>query len=76
VSFDGALDSFEELYDDAPCGYLSALPDGRIAQVNATLAVWLGYERNALLGRRFTDLLSVGSRIHYETHFAPMLHIN
>jgi phosphoserine phosphatase RsbU/P len=70
------LDSFEDLYDNAPCGYLSARPDGRIVQVNTTLAVWLGYERDALLGKRFTDLLSVGGRIHYETHFAQLLHMN
>ena len=68
--------SFEDLYDNAPFGYLSALPDGRITQVNATLTAQLGYQRNALLGRPFTDLLSVGSRIHYETHFAPLLELN
>jgi sigma-B regulation protein RsbU (phosphoserine phosphatase) len=68
--------SFEDLYDNAPFGYLSALPDGRIAQVNATLTAQLGYQRNALLGRRFTELLSVGSRIHYETHFAPLLQLH
>jgi sigma-B regulation protein RsbU (phosphoserine phosphatase) len=68
--------SFEDLYDNAPFGYLSALPDGRITQVNATLTAQLGYQRNALLGRPFTDLLSVGSRIHYETHFASLLELN
>lgn len=70
------VDGFEELYDNAPCGYLSVLPDGRITQVNATLAAWLGQERDTLPGRPFTDLLSVGGRIHYETHFAPLLHMN
>ena len=29
-------DSAEDLYDNAPCGYLSTLMDGRIAKVNAT----------------------------------------
>jgi phosphoserine phosphatase RsbU/P len=67
------LDDYEDLYEHAPSGQLSTWPDGRIASVNATLSRWLGYERNALRDRPFTELLSVGSRIHYETHFAPLL---
>jgi sigma-B regulation protein RsbU (phosphoserine phosphatase) len=43
--------------------------------MNTTLAVWLGYERDAVLDRPFTDLLTAGGRIHYETHFAPLLHL-
>jgi phosphoserine phosphatase RsbU/P len=64
---------FEELYEHAPSGHLSVRPDGVIAYLNTTLARWLGRERNALRGTAFTDLLSVGSRIHYETHLAPLL---
>jgi sigma-B regulation protein RsbU (phosphoserine phosphatase) len=67
-------DSTEDLYENAPCGYLSTLPDGQIAKVNATLLGWLGYSREDLVGRRrFADLLTVGGRIYHETHFAPLL---
>jgi sigma-B regulation protein RsbU (phosphoserine phosphatase) len=67
-------DDPEELYDNAPCGYLSTLPDGTIAKVNATLLGWTGYAREELLGqRRFQELLPPGDRIFYETHFAPLL---
>ena len=66
-------DDPEELYDNAPCGYLSTLPDGTIAKVNATLLTWTGFDRDQLLGRRFQELLPAGDRIFYETHFAPML---
>ena len=66
-------DDPEELYDNAPCGYLSTLPDGTIAKVNATLLTWTGFDRDELLGRRFQDLLAAGDRIFYETHFAPLL---
>lgn len=38
-------DSAEDLYENAPCGYLSTLLDGRIAKINTTLLDWLGYER-------------------------------
>jgi phosphoserine phosphatase RsbU/P len=66
-------DDPEELYENAPCGYLSTLPDGTIAKVNATLLTWTGFDRHALLGRRFQELLPAGDRIFYETHFAPLL---
>ncbi|MGA9872522.1 MAG: SpoIIE family protein phosphatase [Rhodococcus sp. (in: high G+C Gram-positive bacteria)] len=66
-------DTADDLYEFAPCGYLSTWPDGTIAKVNATLLQWLQFERKDLLGRRFVDLLAVGGRIHYETHFAPLL---
>lgn len=67
-------DSVEDLYEHAPCGYLSTLLDGRIAKVNTTLLDWLGYERGDLVGRMtFSDLLTVGGRLYHETHFAPLL---
>jgi sigma-B regulation protein RsbU (phosphoserine phosphatase) len=68
--------SAEDLYENAPCGYIVARPDRGIIDVNATLLAWLGHERNTLIDKPFTDLLAVGSRIHYETHFAPMLQIH
>ncbi len=67
-------DSAEDLYDNAPCGYLSTLMDGTIARINTTLLNWLGYGRRELVGvRRFSDLLTVGGRLYHETHFAPLL---
>ncbi|GGM88861.1 histidine kinase [Lentzea pudingi] len=67
-------DSAEDLYEHAPCGYLSTLMDGTIAKINTTLLGWLGFERAELIGRRrFSDLLTVGGRIYYETHIGPML---
>ena len=32
----------EDLYEHAPCGYLSTLPDGTIVRVNQTLIEWTG----------------------------------
>ncbi|MFJ7419077.1 PP2C family protein-serine/threonine phosphatase [Streptomyces uncialis] len=67
-------DSVEDLYEHAPCGYLSTQLDGRIAKVNTTLLDWLGYRRGDLVGRKhFSDLLTVGGRLYHETHFAPLL---
>jgi PAS domain S-box-containing protein len=70
------VESAEELYENAPCGYFSALPDGRIVKVNNTLLKWLGYEREEVLNeKRFQDLLSIGGKIFYETHHAPLIHM-
>ncbi|NUV51542.1 SpoIIE family protein phosphatase [Streptomyces coelicolor] len=67
-------DSAEDLYESAPCGYLSTLMDGTIAKINATLLGWLGLSREEVVGRkRFSDLLTVGGRLYHETHFAPLL---
>ncbi|MFG2602779.1 PP2C family protein-serine/threonine phosphatase [Streptomyces sp. NPDC048514] len=67
-------DSVEDLYEHAPCGYLSTLLDGKIVKINNTLLGWLGERRDDLVGRRnFSDLLTVGGRLYHETHFAPLL---
>ncbi|MBW3652083.1 MAG: PAS domain-containing protein [Actinobacteria bacterium] len=63
----------DELYEDAPCGYISAAPGGELVKVNRTLLAWTGYTRDELLGRRFQDLLTPGGRIYHETHYAPLL---
>jgi PAS domain S-box-containing protein len=70
----GLDESAEELYENAPCGYLSAAPDGRIVRVNATFLRWTGYLREDLVGvKRFQDLLTAGGRIYHETHYSPLL---
>ncbi|MFF1601377.1 SpoIIE family protein phosphatase [Streptomyces mirabilis] len=67
-------DNAEDLYERAPCGYLSTLLDGTIAKINTTLLNWLGHQRGDLVGRKtFSDLLTVGGRLYHETHFAPLL---
>ncbi|MEU4833236.1 SpoIIE family protein phosphatase [Streptosporangium sp. NPDC023615] len=67
-------DSADDLYEHAPCGYLSTLLDGQIVKINKTLLGWLGHTREQLVGRRrFSDLLTVGGRLYHETHFAPLL---
>ncbi|MCM2422765.1 SpoIIE family protein phosphatase [Streptomyces sp. RKAG293] len=75
VAFTDLLeDSAEELYEQAPCGYLSTLMDGTIVKINTTLLEWLGLSRRQVAGRmRFADLLTVGGKLYHETHFAPLL---
>jgi PAS domain S-box-containing protein len=63
----------DELFEDAPCGYVVCRPDGTIVRANRTLQGLLGTDGDALAGRRFQDLLTVGGQIYHETHYAPLL---
>jgi len=62
-----------DLYNSAPFGDLLLGPDGRITLVNSTFATWVGFTAEALAGRRLRDLLTVPTRIFYETSVAPVL---
>lgn len=64
-----------DLYENAPCGYVSLSPDARIVKVNRRLCEWLGRSADDLLGESFHELLSFGGRIAFETHLAPLLRL-
>jgi PAS domain S-box-containing protein len=69
-------ESVDDLYEHAPVAYLSSLTSGTIVKVNATLAEWLRRPRSEIVGAlRLHDLLTPGARIYYETHYAPLLHM-
>ena len=61
------------LIDQAPCGFVSFGNDGTIHEVNTTLLDMLGVQRPAVVGRSFESLLTVASRIFYQTHLFPLL---
>ncbi|SDA58754.1 PAS domain S-box-containing protein [Algoriphagus alkaliphilus] len=68
------LENAEDLYQNAPFGYMTVRADGLIVNVNATLLKWLGYEwEEILLQKSFQDLLDMGGKIYFETHMMPML---
>ncbi|WP_309085374.1 response regulator [Chelativorans sp.] len=67
------LDDLEDLFENAPCGYVSAGADGRISKANSTFCNWLGRGKAELVGRRFQDFLNIAGKIYYETHFAPLM---
>jgi PAS domain-containing protein len=58
-----------------PVGLLTLDPAGTVLDVNATLLAMVGREATDVVGRRIHDLLSVGGRIFWETHLAPLLHV-
>ena len=73
MSEPGPFEDLADLYETAPCGYVSLSPQGRIVKVNRTLADWLGRNPEGLLGCSIHEILSFGGRIAFETHLAPLL---
>jgi len=75
LSDSAPTEDLADLYENAPCGYVSLAPDGRIVKLNRTLADWLGGTQEELLSRPIHELLSFGGRIAFETHLAPLLRL-
>ena len=70
------MTDFAELYARAPCGLVSATPDGVITLVNETFLSWTGYTREQVIGTSFVTLLDAGGRIFYETRYLPVLRLS
>ena len=64
------------LLDRAPCGYVSFGDDGIVETVNATLLAMLGYAREEVAGAHVQQLLTVGSRVFYQTHLFPLVRLH
>ncbi len=67
-----ALAVAEDLYDNAPVGYHSLDAAGRIVRINATELDWLGRRREDVVGRPFTDFLSVDSGALFAEQFPTL----
>ena len=75
MSDEPATEDLVDLYENAPCGYISLSPGAHIVKVNQTLTNWLGSSGEELVGKSFHELLSFGGRIAFETHLAPLLRL-
>jgi phosphoserine phosphatase RsbU/P len=64
---------FRDLFDNAPCGYITLQANGRVDHVNRTFLEWSGHAAERMIGKRFSDFLTMAGRIYYETHIAPLL---
>ena len=72
----GAQRPIDPLLDAAPCGFLTFDDDGTVRLVNATFLEMLGVARDAVVGRHVEHVLTVGSRIFYQTHLFPLLRLH
>lgn len=63
-------DEIEDLYDGAPCGYLSVNDQIMLTNINQTLLDWLGYTRDEVIGKmKYSDFLTEDSRDKFERTF-------
>ncbi|MGL6246338.1 ATP-binding protein [Pseudomonas sp.] len=70
---DPSLPDPQTLFEGAPCGLVVTKEDGTILRSNQTFSNWIGFDSQALVGRRFQDLLTMGGRIFHQTHWAPLM---
>ncbi len=66
-------ENFEDFFEQSLCGFAITDPKGNIIRVNIKVAAWTGYSTDELKGKRFSDLLTIGGKIYYETHLWPLL---
>ncbi len=66
---------YREWFESAPCGLLQFTDDGLVTVANATLLARLGREREAVVGRSVETLMTLPTRIFYQTHLGPLLRL-
>ena len=69
-------ETFQELYDDAPIGYLTVRPDGAIVRANRTLLLWSERTLDEIKGKLWSQtLLSHAGHLLVETNIKPLVHV-
>jgi diguanylate cyclase (GGDEF)-like protein/PAS domain S-box-containing protein len=66
-------EDYRQLYEDAPCGYVTSAMSGAVVQVNRTLVDLLGRPREELLGGSLVDLMTPGARLFWLGQHAQTL---
>ncbi|BAZ28622.1 multi-sensor hybrid histidine kinase [Cylindrospermum sp. NIES-4074] len=59
----------EDLYNNAPCGYHSLDAEGNIIRINNTELNWLGYSRDDILLKKFSDFCTLNSQQVFQDNF-------
>lgn len=68
--FKAASAEILDLYDYAPCGYLSVDATTTLTNMNQTLLDWMGYKASEVIGRlKYPDLLSEQSKNEFRSRF-------
>ncbi len=63
-------EEFEDLYNNAPCGYHSLDKNGMFVRINDTELRWLGYSRDEIIGKKkFSDIITAESLKTFEKNF-------
>jgi PAS domain S-box-containing protein len=65
--------AFQDLFENAPCGYVVMNLDGQILQANATFRELARLDSESLLGSSFRHLLGAAGAIFFDTQLLPAL---
>ncbi|MEQ8240105.1 MAG: PAS domain-containing sensor histidine kinase [Cyclobacteriaceae bacterium] len=71
------LIDYKALYNEASVGYFTADAGGYIVNINDTFLKLLGLSREDVIHKvRFQNVLSIGGKMFYETHYIPLLQMH
>ena len=62
-----------QFFEESFSGFLIADEKNRIIRSNKRVTDWLGISPEDIKGKKISDLLSIGSKIYFETHLSPLL---
>ncbi|SDQ97928.1 PAS/PAC sensor signal transduction histidine kinase [Chryseobacterium soldanellicola] len=68
-------EDFDDFFESSLCGFVITDGSGKITRMNQCAANWLHGTPDHYTGKRFSDILSIGSKIYFETHLWPMLRV-
>ncbi|BAY11238.1 PAS domain S-box protein [Calothrix sp. NIES-2098] len=62
----------EDLYNNAPCGYHSLNAEGNLIRINDTELKWLGYTRDEILHKNFSDFVTSEAKQIFQENFPKL----
>lgn len=68
-------EDFDDFFESSLCGFVITDGNGKITRINQCAANWLNANPDQFIGKRFSEILSIGGRIYFETHLWPLLRI-
>ncbi|MFC3355978.1 sensor histidine kinase [Sphingobacterium zeae] len=66
---------FEDFFESPLNGFVITDAEGKILKMNKRMSDWLNCEPQFFYGARFSNILSIGGRIYFETHLWPLLNM-
>ncbi|GAB3500070.1 hypothetical protein GCM10027341_24630 [Spirosoma knui] len=66
----------DDLINQVPCGIFSFSDQGILVTINTTASQHVGYPADALIGQPLNRILTLASRLFYQTHLAPMINLH
>lgn len=73
IDIDNLKEDFEDFFENSLCGFIISDSRGFILKANSKIIDWINDTSENVKGKKFSDLLSIGGKIYYETHLWPLL---